>query len=105
MTKEELLASEEDYYFTLYLDDGTELECSLFTIVSAGGRDYAVLLPLAGPDEDNGEVYLYRFIEHPDGDPELENIPDEEEAEIAADAFDEYLDTLEFDEIPEENEE
>ncbi len=101
MTKEELLNSEGNY-FTLYMEDGTELECSLFAVFTADGRDYAALLPLSGPDEDSGEVYLYRFIDKGDEDPELENIPDDEELEIASDAFDEYLDALEFDTIEEE---
>lgn len=41
-------------------------------------------------------------METPEGEPELENIVDDEEYEIAADAFDEWMDTQEFEELDEE---
>ena len=66
-----------------------------------GIRRYAdVLLPMdeAG-EEATGDVYLYRYREV-DGEPTLENIDDDEEYEIAADAFDEWMDEQEFEELP-----
>ena len=45
-------------------------------------------------EEEEGEVYLYRYSEGEDGQPNLENIEDDEEYEIVADAFDEMLDEL-----------
>ncbi|HIT90828.1 MAG TPA: DUF1292 domain-containing protein [Candidatus Merdenecus merdavium] len=90
---------------TLTLDDGTVLECAVLTIFPAGDKEYIALLPLndEGENED-GEVFLYRFKENSDGEPELENIDDDDEYEIVADAFDELLDSSEYDEIVEENE-
>ena len=41
-------------------------------------------------------------VETPEGEPELENIEDDDEYEIAADAFDEWMDTQEFEESDEE---
>ena len=38
------------------------------------------------------------YTEDADGEPELENIEDDDEYEIAADAFDEWMDTQEFEE-------
>jgi len=89
---------------TLTLDDGTTLECAILTIFPAAGREYIALLPLNedGENED-GEVFLYRFSEV-NGQPELGNIEDDEEYEIVADAFDEMLDNMEFDEIVGEDE-
>ena len=52
-------------------------------------------------DNTDGEVFIYRYLESEDGEPELDNILDDEEYEIAADAFDEWLDTQEFDEMSE----
>ena len=46
----------------------------------------------------NGDVYLYQYNETEDGEPDLGNIEDDEEYEIAADAFDEWMDSQEFDE-------
>ena len=44
------------------------------------------------------QVYLYRYSEV-DGQPELDNIQDDDEYEAAADAFDEFLDGQEYDEL------
>ena len=41
---------------------------------------------------EEGEVYLYRYSETEDGTPVLDNIVDDDEYEIVADAFDEMLD-------------
>ncbi len=90
---------EEEMTVTLTLDDGSELECVVLTIFPAGGRDYIALLPMEGEDAEEGEVYLYRYAETEDGAPNLENIEDDEEYEIVADAFDELLDEQEYDEI------
>ena len=80
----------EDMTVTLTLYDDRELECAILTILEAGGRDDA--------EAEEGEVYLYRYSEV-DGQPELDNIKDDEEYEIVADAFDEFLDSQEYDEI------
>ena len=50
-----------------------------------------------GENED-GEVYLYRFKEE-NGQPSLDNIEDDDEYEKVADAFDQMLDDAEFDEL------
>ena len=86
---------------TLTLDDGTELECVVLTIFEAGEKEYIALLPLDenGENED-GEVYLYRYYEE-NGQPNLDNIDSDEEYEIAADAFDELMDTEQFNEMEE----
>lgn len=84
---------------TLTLDDGVTLECAILTVYSVGEQQYIALLPLDedGENED-GEVYLYRFREE-NGNPTLENIEDDDEYEAAADAFDELLDEQEFEEM------
>ncbi len=93
----------EEMTVTLTLDDGSELECVVLTIFEAGGRDYIALLPMEGESAEEGEVYLYRYSEV-DGNPDLQNIEDDEEYEIVADAFDELLDEQEYDEIIGEDE-
>lgn len=84
---------------TLTLDDGTVQECVILTIFQAGDKNYIALLPLDenGENED-GEVYLYRF-EEVDGQPSLSNIESDDEYETAADAFDEFMDNQEFDQM------
>ena len=89
----------EDMTVTLTLDDGTDLECVVLTIFEAGDKEYIALLPLDGMEAEEGEVYLYRYTEDENGNPDLENILSDEEYEVVADAFDELLDTEEYDEL------
>lgn len=91
--------NEEQATVTLTLDDDTELECMVLTIFPAGDREYIALLPMDGAEEEEGEVYLYRYEEDAEGNPNLTNIEDDEEYEIVADAFDELLDAQEYDEL------
>lgn len=96
--------NEEEMTVTLTLDDGSELECVVLTIFEAGDKEYIALLPLDGKEAEDGEVFLYRYLEDANGNPDLENIESDEEYEIVADAFDELLDTEEFDELVSEDE-
>ena len=85
---------------TLTLDDDTELECAVLTICPAGEHRYIALLPRDENGENHdGEVYLYRFSQEEGQQPVLENIMDDDEYDIAADAFDELLDKAEYDEL------
>lgn len=96
----------EEMTVTLELDDGTSVTCAVVTILTVAAKDYIALLPL---DEDGknteGEVWFYRYSENPkdpDEEPELGYIDDDEEYEAVADAFDEFLDAAEFDELVDE---
>ena len=84
---------------TLSLDDGTEVECAVIRTFPAGDKNYIALLPIADIDEDESEVYLYRYSINSDNEPVLENIESDEEYEIVSDAFDEELDTMEYEEL------
>ena len=88
---------------TLDLDDGSQLECEVLTIFDVNGQDYIALLPLSEDEDEEGEeVFIYRYNEDEEGNPSLENIEDDDEYEAAADAFDEWLDEQEFEEMIEE---
>lgn len=98
--------NDEEMTVEIELDDGTLINCAIITILTVEDMDYIVLLPLDedGENED-GEVWFYRYSENPDDpneEPELGYIDDDEEYERVADAFDEYLDNCEFDELVEE---
>ena len=90
---------QEEVTVTLTLDDGSQIECVVLTIFDAGEREYIALLPMEGELAEEGEVYLYRYSEDAEGNPNLENIEDDEEYDIVADAFDELLDDQEYDEL------
>ena len=104
MADEKNLNEEEEMTVTLTLDDDSEIECVVLNIFSAGDREYIALLPMEGADSEEGEVYLYRYSEDENGQPNLENIEDDDEYEIVADAFDELLDEQEYDELVGEDE-
>ena len=97
---------DEEMTVELELENGEKVNCAIITILEVEGKDYIALLPLneAGENED-GEVWFYGYGENPDDpneEPVLEYIADDEEYEAVADAFDEYLDSCEFDELIEE---
>ena len=93
----------EEMTVDLDLEDGTSVTCAVITILTVSDQDYIVLLPLDESGENTeGEVWFYRYIENPNDpndEPELTYIEDDEEYEAVADAFDEYLDSAEFDEL------
>ena len=103
MAQEEMDEADE-MTVTLTLDDGKELECVVLTIFPAGDKEYIALLPMEDEETEEGEVYLYRYTEDENGQPNLENIEDDDEYEIVADAFDEFLDEKEYDELVGEDE-
>jgi uncharacterized protein YrzB (UPF0473 family) len=90
---------------TLSLDDGTELDCVVLDIFSVDDKDYIALQPEEG-QEDDDNVFLYRFIqENEDDEPQLLNIEDDDEFEAVADAFEELIDSEEYDEMFDEDSE
>lgn len=106
---EPLDAAEEEMTVDLDLDDGRHVTCSIVTILTVSNRDYIVLLPLNEEGQnDSGEVWFYRYMEdeqNPNEEPTLEYIEDDEEYEAVGEAFDEYLDSVEFDEMVDDTEE
>ena len=95
--------NDEEMTVTLDLDDGTSVTCAIVTILTVNNRDYSVLLPLEEDGENpDGEVWFYRYSEDendPNAEPVLDYIDSDEEYDQVAEAFDEYLDNAEFDEI------
>ncbi len=100
---------DEEMTVELELDDGEKVTCAIITILTVDNQDYIVLLPLdEDGNNDDGEVWFYRYSENendPNEEPVLGYIDDDEEYENVADAFDEYLDNVEFDEVVNEDKE
>ena len=90
---------DEDIVVTLDLDDGSQVECEILTIFTIG--EYIALLPLDenGEENEEGEVFIYRYSEDSEGNPSLDNIEDDEEYEAVSDRFDELLDEAAFEEM------
>ena len=70
---------DEDIVVTLDLDDGSQVECEILTIFTIGERDYIALLPLDenGEENEEGEVFIYRYSEDSEGNPSLDELLDE----------------------------
>ena len=99
MEKREL--PDEEMTVDLELDTGT-VTCEIITIFTVAGKDYIALLPKGHEEAPEGGVWFYGYSENPEDpneEPELRYIDDEEEYEAVMDAFDEYLDECEFDEM------
>lgn len=106
MSKNEIFQTtdnDEEMTVSMTLDNGEEVNCAIVTILTVNEKDYIALLPLDENGENNdGEVWIYGYKEDendPNAEPELIFIHDEEEYEAVSDAFDEYLDNAEFDEL------
>lgn len=93
----------EEMTVTLELDDGTSVTCAVVTIFTVDKKDYIALMPLDENGENtDGTVWFYGYEEDmsdPNIEPVLSYIEDDEEFEKVEDAFDEYLDGCEFDEL------
>ena len=91
---------EDDDTMTLNFDDGAEIECAVIAVFPVGEKNYIALLPFEDQGVDEDEVYIYRFIAAENAeDVQLEDIDTDEEWERVSDAFDELLDSEEFDEL------
>ena len=91
----------ESLTVTLTLENDEELECAVLTIFETDGREYIALLPLdENGDNDDGQVYLYRFIDNGgEEEPGLENIIEDEEFERVSEAFNDWMEEQDFGDI------
>ncbi|MBE6014032.1 MAG: DUF1292 domain-containing protein [Lachnospiraceae bacterium] len=91
----------DEMFVTLTFDDGGEEECEVVTIFEAAGKDYIALIPVDKMEDEDSEIYFYRYQEDEQGNPSLENIEDDDEYDAVVDAFDELLDEAEFEDTKE----
>ncbi len=104
------IENDEQMTVDVELDSGEIVTCAIMIVLTVNNKDYIVLLPLDEHGQNNdGNVWFYEFIyKGEDKDPELGYISDDAEYEAVSEAFDLYLDDVEFDElidIPEEGSE
>ncbi len=93
---------EEIMTVDIELEDGTTVNCEVITILTVNNKDYIALLPEGQDPNEEQEAWFYGYKENPDNpneEPELIYIESDEEYEAVADAFDEFLDECEFDQL------
>lgn len=89
----------------LDLDDGRTVKCDYITKLEVEGKTYIALTPRSDEDSEDQDVWFYGLegdLEDMDHEPELVYIEDDETYEKVIDAFDEFLDDQEFQELMEE---
>ncbi len=93
---------EYDVITLTYEDDTTE-NCLVLAIFETPDSDqqYIALMPESEIDSEESTVYLYRYSEDENGEPQLDDIDNEDEYEDVTDAFEELLDEDEFNSIDE----
>lgn len=95
------IENDEQMTVDVELESGETITCAIIIVLTVNSKDYIVLLPLDKNGQNNdGNVWFYEFIQKSkDEEPQLGYIEDDDEYEAVADAFDEYLDDIEFDEL------
>ena len=82
---------------TLTDEDGKDVEFEFIGTVTLDGKEYYALVPFE--DNDEGAYVILRAEDAGNGDVNLVSIEDDDEYEIAADAFDEWMDEQDFDDM------
>jgi len=97
------IENDEQMTVDIELDDNKTVTCAIIIVLTVNSKDYIVLLPLDKNGQNNdGNVWFYEFIyKGEDKEPELGYIEDDAEYDAVAEAFNLYLDDVEFDEIVE----
>ncbi|MBQ7464129.1 MAG: DUF1292 domain-containing protein [Lachnospiraceae bacterium] len=93
----------------LDLDDGRTVKCDYITKLTVDGKDYIALTPRTdeGNDSEDQDVWFYGLegdLEDMDHEPELVYIEDDDIYEKIIDAFDEFLDEQEYEEMADDGE-
>lgn len=93
---------DRDMTVDITLEDDTVVSCSIETILEVDGKDYIALHPnFTDPDMEE-TIWFYEYSENPNDpneEPELKYIEDDDEYDAVCDAYDEWLDNADFDEI------
>lgn len=91
----------------LDLDDGRTVKCDYITKLEVDGKSYIALTPRQeeGNEDEDQDVWFYGLegdLEDMEHEPELVYIEDDETYEKVIDAFDEFLDEQEYEELSDE---
>lgn len=83
--------NEEKDTLVLEFEDGTEEELEVVAVFEVGDKEYMALIPMEEPeDEEDVEVFFYRYVELNEDEFELEDV-DDEEFEVVAKEFAEIM--------------
>ena len=83
------------------MEDGTQIECEVLAIFPVEGKQYIALID---KDNDDSDIWLYRFVPGGDEDFNIEDIEDDKEFELVEDAFNKMVESAEIDAVIDEKE-
>ena len=83
------------------MEDGTQIECEVLAIFPVWGRQYIALID---KDNDDSDIWLYRFVPVGDEEFNIEDIEDDKEFELVEDAFNKMVESAEIDAVIDEKE-
>ena len=83
----------EDIVVTLPYEDGTSLDCGVYSYFEVNNKKYFALLPLKGKKEldFSGSYMLYEVVEDEEGNPVVLYIENDYEYAVAAQYFSKQL--------------
>ena len=83
------------------MEDGTKIECEVLAIFPVEGKQYIALID---KDNDDSDIWLYRFVPVGDEEFNIEDIEDDKEFELVEDAFNKMAESAEIDAVIDEKE-
>ena len=83
------------------MEDGTQIECEVLAIFPVEGKQYIALID---KDNDDSDIWLYRFVPAGDEAFNIEDIEDDKEFELVEDAFNKMVESAEIDAVIDEKE-
>lgn len=76
---------------TLEFENDETVECEIVGVFEAQGQDYIALVSVASMDDEESEVFIYRYKEVGDDEIEMEDIIDDAEFDMAVKEFNAIL--------------
>lgn len=75
----------------LEFEDAEAVECDVVAIYENNGKEYIALTPADVTDEEESEVFIYRYKEVGEDEFEMEDIEDDAEFDAAVDKLEEII--------------
>lgn len=68
---------------TLEFEDGPDVECEIVGVFEANGQEYIALVAVESMEDEESEVFMYRYNEVSEDEFEMDDITDDAEFEMA----------------------
>lgn len=72
---------------TLEFEDGADVECEVVGVFAVEDKEYIALVSTESMDEEESEVFIYRYKEVGDDEFEIEDITDDAEFALAVETL------------------